>query len=119
MLPVIGGGARRGRRGYAQSFCARGPAVCLAPARADGDPEMEARIARHRAERKPGWTTIEEAQDVVRAVREATPLDAPVVVDCITLWLANLLVNHPALPTAEQERCSLEAVAQLPEAARH
>jgi adenosylcobinamide kinase/adenosylcobinamide-phosphate guanylyltransferase len=118
VLTLILGGARSGKSRYAQSLCGERPAIYLATARADGDPEMEARIARHRAERKPGWTTIEEAQDVVRAVRGATPLDAPVVVDCITLWLANLLVNHAALPTGELEQHILEAVAQLPEAAR-
>src|SRR5258708_32398302 len=109
MLPRAGGGGGGGKGGYAQSFCARGPAVYLATARADGDPEMEARIARHRAERRPGWTTIEEAQDVVRAVREATPLDAPVVVDCVTLWLANLLLSHSAVPQEEQDRLILGA----------
>ncbi len=40
------------------------------------------------------------------------------VVDRVTLWLANLLVDHPALPTREQERLILDVVAQLPEAAR-
>jgi adenosylcobinamide kinase/adenosylcobinamide-phosphate guanylyltransferase len=118
VLTLILGGARSGKSRYAQSLCARGPAVYLATARADGDPEMEARIARHRAERRPGWRTIEEAQDVARAVREATPLGAPVVVDCVTLWLANLLVTHTDLPPVDQERLILEAVAQLPEAAR-
>jgi adenosylcobinamide kinase/adenosylcobinamide-phosphate guanylyltransferase len=115
---LILGGARSGKSRYAQSLCAQGPAVYLATARADGDPEMEARIARHRAERRPGWTTIEESQDVARAAREAAPLGAPVVVDCVTLWLANLLASHSDFPNEEQERLILATVAQLPEAAR-
>jgi adenosylcobinamide kinase/adenosylcobinamide-phosphate guanylyltransferase len=118
MLTLILGGARSGKSRYAQNLCSQGPAIYIATARADGDPEMETRIARHRAERPRRWTTIEEAVHVGQAVREAVPADAPVVVDCVTVWLANLLEKYPALGAGEQERLILEAVAQLPEAAR-
>jgi adenosyl cobinamide kinase/adenosyl cobinamide phosphate guanylyltransferase len=79
---------------------------------------MEVRIARHRAERPPGWTTIEEPVDVVRAVREATPRWSPVVVDCVTLWLANLLARQPAPLGEDSVPPILKTVAQLLEAAR-
>jgi len=54
------------------------------------DDEMAARIARHRAERPSGWTTIEEPLALLRAIREASA-DATLVVDCLSLWVANVL----------------------------
>jgi adenosyl cobinamide kinase/adenosyl cobinamide phosphate guanylyltransferase len=118
VLTLVLGGARSGKSAYAQGLCRSGPAVYVATARAEDDPEMEARIARHRAERRPGWTTVEEPFDVVEAVRHATPDGSPVVVDCVTLWLANLLTRQPAPLGTDLVPPILETVAQLPEAAR-
>jgi adenosylcobinamide kinase/adenosylcobinamide-phosphate guanylyltransferase len=62
----------------------------LATARAlDGD--MAARIARHRAERPAGWTTLEEQQELVAACRRAATTHDLIVVDCATVWVANLM----------------------------
>ena len=59
----------------------------------DGD--MTARIARHRAERPAGWQTIEEPLDLVDACRKAGARAPLVLVDCLTLWIANrLLAGH-------------------------
>ena len=59
----------------------------------DGD--MTARIARHRAERPAGWQTIEEPLDLVDACRKAAGRATLVLVDCLTLWIANrLLAGH-------------------------
>jgi adenosyl cobinamide kinase/adenosyl cobinamide phosphate guanylyltransferase len=60
--------------------------VATAP-RIDGD--MEARIARHRTER-PAWPTVEEPHDFTATIRAAAS-DAMVIVDCITLWVSNLM----------------------------
>jgi adenosylcobinamide kinase/adenosylcobinamide-phosphate guanylyltransferase len=86
------GGARSGKSRYALEQAARsgGRVAFLATARAlDGD--MAARIARHRAERPPRWTTLEEPQDVVATCRRAATAHDLIVVDCATLWVANLM----------------------------
>ncbi len=52
---------------------------------------MAARIARHRAERPARWTTLEEPQDLVAACRRAATAHDLIVVDCATVWVANLM----------------------------
>jgi adenosyl cobinamide kinase/adenosyl cobinamide phosphate guanylyltransferase len=89
---LVLGGARSGKSRYAleQAARSRGRVAFLATARAlDGD--MAARIARHRAERPPRWTTLEEPQEVVAACRRAAATHDLVVVDCATVWVANLM----------------------------
>jgi adenosyl cobinamide kinase/adenosyl cobinamide phosphate guanylyltransferase len=68
------------------------------------DAEMAERIARHRAERDPAWATVEAPVDVAGALA-AAPAEACVVVDCLTLWVANLLEREDA----EIERLAAEA----------
>jgi adenosyl cobinamide kinase/adenosyl cobinamide phosphate guanylyltransferase len=52
------------------------------------DDEMADRIARHRAERPAGWQTVEEPLELTRALLDA-PVEATVIVDCLSLWVAN------------------------------
>ena len=90
MITVVTGGARSGKSTYAVELGIRhsGPVVFVATAPPlDGD--LESRIARHRAER-PDWPTVEEPHDVVMVIRSA-PTGALVIVDCITLWVSNLM----------------------------
>ncbi len=56
-----------------------------------GDGDMATRIARHRAERPPRWTTIEEPHEVPAACRRAARSHDLVVVDCVTVWVSNLM----------------------------
>jgi adenosyl cobinamide kinase/adenosyl cobinamide phosphate guanylyltransferase len=90
-LTFLVGGARSGKSRLAQAMALRAdrPVVVIATAEA-GDDEMAARIDRHRADRPPGWTTIEEPIDLDRALRSVDPA-AFVVIDCLTLWVSNLL----------------------------
>jgi len=69
----------------------RPPWVYIATALALDD-EMSARIAKHKADRGNGWSTIEEPIELARAVAEAQP-QAPLVIDCITFWLSNLMLG--------------------------
>ena len=93
---LILGGVRSGKSREALRVAASMPrgsrGAFLATAQAlDGD--MEARIARHRAERPTGWGTLEEPFDVlVACARLAGNVDV-VVLDCLTLWVANLLLR--------------------------
>ena len=90
MFDLILGGARSGKSAYAQRVAlGRSPApVYLATSR-PWDDDFSARIARHRADRGPEWTTVEEPRDLARAELAGRV----VVVDCVTLWLTNLCAD--------------------------
>jgi adenosylcobinamide kinase/adenosylcobinamide-phosphate guanylyltransferase len=115
MLTLILGGARSGKSRYAQALCQSASRVIyVATARCSvPDEEMERRIARHRADRLSAWATVEESLDVARAVREAQPADALVLVDCVTVWLANLAWEYRALADGEREKLILERVGEF------
>jgi adenosylcobinamide kinase/adenosylcobinamide-phosphate guanylyltransferase len=86
------GGARSGKSRFAveQARQIGGSVAFLVTARAlDGD--MAARIARHRAERPAGWTTLEEPYDVAASGRRAAASHDLLVLDCVTVWVANLM----------------------------
>jgi adenosyl cobinamide kinase/adenosyl cobinamide phosphate guanylyltransferase len=87
-LVVLLGGARSGKSALAVSL-AGDQATLIATARAVDD-EMAERIRRHRDERPPGWTTVEEPIDLRRALAGVEP-GQTAVVDCLSLWTANLL----------------------------
>ena len=53
------------------------------------DEEMSARIAQHKAERDPAWTTLEEPVEIATAISRA-PAEDLIVLDCLTLWVSNL-----------------------------
>ena len=111
MLTLVIGGARSGKSRYAQSLARSGerPVLFVATA-APEDPEMAARIERHRADRPPHWKTIEAPLEVVAAVRGA---DGVVLLDCVTLWIANLLYHHRALEGGAREAKILGEVEAL------
>jgi len=93
---LILGGVRSGKSREALRVAVSMPrgsrGAFLATAQAlDGD--MEARIARHRAERPRGWVTLEEPYDVVAACGSLAGRVDVVVLDCLTLWVANLLIR--------------------------
>ena len=89
---LVLGGARSGKSRHAVEQAAQSGrhVAFLATARAlDGN--MAARITRHRAERPAGWTTLEEPQDLVAACRRAATTHDLILVDCATVWVANLM----------------------------
>jgi adenosyl cobinamide kinase/adenosyl cobinamide phosphate guanylyltransferase len=90
-LTVLLGGARSGKSALAQRLAGRwdGPVTVVATGQA-GDAEMAERIARHRAARPAGWRTVEAPLELAAALAGAGG-DACVVVDCLTLWVSNLL----------------------------
>ena len=90
-LTLVLGGARSGKSAYAESLLSAHPApVYLATAEA-GDAEMAARIALHRARRGAGWTTIEASHHLAAALISVASPDKAILVDCLTLWLSNLM----------------------------
>ena len=91
---LILGGARSGKSRFAvESQRAHARVSFLATAEAH-DADMAARIARHRAERPAHWRTVEEPYDLVARLR-AVAADA-VIVDCLTVWVSNLMLRGDA-----------------------
>ena len=97
MLTLILGGARSGKSRHAETLVAAHPAPWLYVATAAaGDAEMAARIAAHQARRGEGWRTREVPLDLPAALAEPHPA----LVDCLTLWLANLMAAERDIPAA-------------------
>jgi len=88
---LILGGARSGKTSLALRRAEAGPGRLVMIATAEAlDDEMAERIARHRAERGPEWRTIEASLELAEAL-EGLAADEVAVVDCLTLWLSNLM----------------------------
>jgi adenosylcobinamide kinase/adenosylcobinamide-phosphate guanylyltransferase len=89
---LILGGARSGKSRYAQKLAeASGKMPVLIATAAAGDADMAERIARHRAERAAHWRVIEEEIDLAGVLAREATADSLLVVDCLTLWLSNLM----------------------------
>ncbi len=90
-LVLVLGGARSGKSRFAEDLIGSAlPALYLATAE-PRDAEMRARIEAHRLRRGAGWTTIEEPIEIVNRLLAAAADGRPILVDCLTLWLANLM----------------------------
>lgn len=100
-LVLVLGGARSGKSRHAEGLCTRSglTPVYLATATA-GDAEMAARIERHRHERGPAWTTVEEPLELTAALQRWRSRERIVLVECLTLWLSNLMVAAHPIETA-------------------
>src|SRR6266852_2687710 len=98
-LILILGGARSGKSAFAERLAASSgqPVAFIATATASDD-EMRARIARHRASRPRDWHTLEEPLDLASAVRQASSLADVLLLDCVTLWLGNVLLQESGHP---------------------
>jgi adenosylcobinamide kinase/adenosylcobinamide-phosphate guanylyltransferase len=121
-LTLIVGGVRSGKSRFAEGLAGDLPQVTyLATAVAwPGDAEMEARILRHRqrrAQRPVPWRTVEEPWRVAEAVRTSGQAGC-VLVECLTLWVTNLLTGLPGRPGLADEEI-LAAVTDLAVAAQH
>jgi adenosylcobinamide kinase/adenosylcobinamide-phosphate guanylyltransferase len=92
---LILGGAKSGKSRYALSLAGQyaSPRLFVATATA-GDAEMAARIERHRQERGPQWDTRETPLAVAEAIAASPGRYGVILVDCLTLWLSNLLLEE-------------------------
>ena len=101
-LILVGGGARSGKSRWALDRARkRGDRLVYIATAEALDDEMSARIARHRAERGGEFETVEEPRELAKAIRLAQG-DA-IVVDCLTLWLANVMGDTEEAIAAAQE----------------
>ncbi len=105
MITLILGGARSGKSDLAvrMAGASRRPVLFVATMQ-PGDDETRARVAAHRASRPPGWRTAEEPLCLVEALLSSARAGDFVVLDCLTLWLSNLLLaalrdpDHASIP---------------------
>lgn len=115
----ITGGARSGKSLLAEKIASerKGRVVYIATAET-GDEEMRARVAEHQARRPEAWRTVEAANDLPAAVASALDSDGTVLVDCLTVYLSNLLLAQ-GIATAERVEMLVEAeVERLAEVCR-
>ncbi len=106
---LITGGARSGKSTFALSLAEKngGRKYFLATAEPSDD-EMRERIRRHRDERGDAWETIEETTDIAKVIREADAEGSVIVVDCITVWLSNIVLNACSSATDEDILIEME-----------
>jgi adenosylcobinamide kinase/adenosylcobinamide-phosphate guanylyltransferase len=92
---LVTGGARSGKSRIAEGLAAGygEPLLYLATGQA-GDPEMAARIERHRQRRGAAWQTVEEPLDLLTVLEGHDGWFGAVLVDCVTLWVTNLMLAH-------------------------
>jgi adenosylcobinamide kinase/adenosylcobinamide-phosphate guanylyltransferase len=94
-LILVGGGVRSGKSAFALARARRfGQRLAFVATAQAFDDEMRARIAAHRAERGGSFTTFESPTALAETIDAIRGFDA-VVVDCLTLWLSNLLMEVP------------------------
>jgi adenosylcobinamide kinase / adenosylcobinamide-phosphate guanylyltransferase len=122
MIEFVIGGARSGKSRYAEqlaaAWCAEaaGRRVVYVATAEPGDEEMAQRIAHHQARRPADWGLIETPLALADALRGAARPDTLLLVDCLTLWLSNLLFSRaagePADDLAPIDRRRLDAEQQ-------
>jgi adenosylcobinamide kinase/adenosylcobinamide-phosphate guanylyltransferase len=101
---LIVGGARSGKSRYAQKLAeASGKTPVLIATATAGDAEMAERIEKHRAERSAHWHVVEEEIDLAGVLTREAGADRVLVVDCLTLWLSNLMCAAKDAEAAAQD----------------
>lgn len=95
-VTLILGGVRSGKSRYAQQLADPFARVTfLATAQSRDDEEMHRKITRHRAERPADWLTIEEPLHLADAIHSASADSDAILIDCLTLFAANLIEAYP------------------------
>ena len=104
-LILITGGARSGKSGFAERLAAQGNHVLFVATAEALDDDMVRRIAAHRGSRPAEWDTLEEPRSLPEAIRRkaagANSAYDTVIVDCLTIWVSNLLLLHEGNADAE------------------
>lgn len=103
MIYFILGGARSGKSRYAEKLAAESgkEVIYLATAQAD-DEEMKARILHHRNQRPAEWQTLEEPLNIEAVIADNSDKTRCVLIDCLTLWLTNILCARADVATFRQ-----------------
>jgi adenosylcobinamide kinase / adenosylcobinamide-phosphate guanylyltransferase len=115
MITFILGGARSGKSRRAQSLAEAnaGELIFIATAQAFDD-EMTERIARHRGDRDHRWRTVESPLTLAAVIEENAKTGRVLLVDCLTLWMSNLLLHGSEAEPASDELVKTLAAAPCP-----
>lgn len=112
-VTLVLGGARSGKSSYAAALAQNsGLEVSLLVTATECDAEMTARIARHRQDRPAHWQVTECPYDLPQALRRQAQSGRFVVVDCLTLWLNNLLYKNETSPLTDEYAALEEALSK-------
>ena len=115
MLQLILGGARSGKSRLAEKLAAdSGCAVTYIATSQPLDGEMNERVRHHRERRPPHWALIEEPIELARVLRENARVETCLLVDCLTLWLTNLLMLENPQRLTEERDALLQCLGELP-----
>lgn len=110
---LVLGGARSGKSTYAENLLNHGPALYLATGQPFDD-EMAERIRLHRDRRGPHWSTMEEPLELAATLERVLDPARPVLVDCLTLWISNLMHAERDVETQTAALCAVLAHARGP-----
>lgn len=114
VITLILGGARSGKSALATRLAAEsGKEICYLATACAHDQEMAARIARHQQERPAQWQTIETPRALAQTILTEASQDRLLLVDCLTLWLCNLLHDDSASPATISDEQLLQARLEL------
>ncbi|KPW27987.1 Cobinamide kinase/cobinamide phosphate guanylyltransferase [Pseudomonas amygdali pv. mellea] len=115
MLQLILGGARSGKSRLAEKLAADSALKVIYIATSQPlDGEMNQRVASHRARRPEHWGLVEEPLELARVLRENAASDRCLLVDCLTLWLTNLLMLDDPERLLQEREALLDSLAGLP-----
>ncbi|WP_349973708.1 bifunctional adenosylcobinamide kinase/adenosylcobinamide-phosphate guanylyltransferase [Pseudomonas caspiana] len=115
MQQLILGGARSGKSKLAESLAAgSGLEVIYIATSQPVDGELNQRVAMHRERRPDTWGLIEEPIELARVLRDNASVERCLLVDCLTLWLTNLLMLENTERLVQERQALLDCVAQLP-----
>lgn len=115
MKTLILGGGRSGKSRLAEAIAQRsGHRVVYIATATAWDEEMRTRIAAHRALRPAHWTVCEEPHALAKTLNESADDQSTIVVDCLTLWLTNLLIHSDASLYTRERRALLQLAPMLP-----
>jgi adenosylcobinamide kinase / adenosylcobinamide-phosphate guanylyltransferase len=115
MKTLVLGGVRSGKSRFAERLAREeGGAVAVIVTATAGDEEMAQRIELHRARRPADWLVVEAPVELGGAIRDAAVPGVVVIVDCLTLWLANLLALDDSAAFTRERDALLNALEQVP-----
>ena len=114
-VTLVLGGARSGKSRYAECLVESAASFGTYCATAEaGDQEMAARIVAHRARRGPSWHTVEAPLAVAPVIASEARPERPLLIDCLTLWLSNLLLAGKPIDAETAALCAALRLAAGP-----
>ena len=93
-LILITGGARSGKSTFAERLASQGERVLFVATAEALDADMARRIEQHRSSRPAEWDTLEEPRSLAEAIEQSSHLHDTIVVDCLTMWVSNMLLAY-------------------------